>query len=131
MPRRRTWASKLAALVTWAVSLLLLERLTHSPGTSSVILVTAVAVAGLIAATKLWFHNCFESQLLVSLVTGATLVGTLLSLTVGLPGAGRSAITTIPMALIILTVVSLVLQNADAKLRRSDRTPPLTPPYAS
>lgn len=131
MKRPTSWASRLTAVTTALISLLLCERLTHSLSTSSVVLLVTVAAVGLGAAVKMALHNCFESHLVVSLVTGATLVGTLLSVTVGLPGASRASLTPVHAALISLPVFTLGLQNADARLRRSRRARAAAHPYAS
>ncbi len=121
MPRQRTWASKLTALSTFLLSLVLLVRLSDHAVTSSVVLISALALAGMVAAAKVWFHNCFESQLLLSLVTVAALLGTLLSVTLGLPGAPRAALGLGASLVITLTLTSLWLQGVDVRLRRSIR----------
>ncbi|GGD22351.1 hypothetical protein [Nocardioides daphniae] len=131
MKRQTTWASRLTAVTTALISLLLCERLTHDLSTSSIVLLATVAALGLGAAVKMALHNCFESHLLVSLVTGATLVGTLLSVTVGLPGASRSSLTPVHAGLIGLPILTLGLQNADARLRRRRRDVAAAHPYAS
>lgn len=130
MKRTRTWASRLTALSTTVIALLLLQRLTTPLATSSVVLLCAVAAAGLGAAVKMSVHNCFESHLMVSIVAGATLVGTLLSTTLGLPGAERSGLSVVHVGLMALPVVTLALQNADARLQRRFRAERATPTYA-
>ena len=127
MKRRSTWASRLTAVITALLSLLLFGRLAHETTTSAVVLVAALGVAGLAAAAKMWFHNCFESQLLASLVAGATLLGTLLSVTLGLPGADRSPVSVVHALLVLLPLAALVLLNTDGRLRRRDRGRTTTP----
>ena len=131
MKRTSTWASRLTALSTTVISLLLLQRLTHPLASSSVVLVVAIAVAGIGAAVKMTLHNCFESHLMVSLVAGATLVGTLLSVTLGLPGVERADLGPVHGALIALPVVALGLQTADARLHRRLRGERSRHTYAS
>lgn len=130
MTLRHTWPSRVISLLCAVTSLLLLTRAAELRVTSSVLLVTAVAVGGVLAATKMWAHNCFESHVAVSLVAGTVLLGTLLSLTLGLPGDNRSELGAFQVLLVLLPAGALALQSVELHHRRRDGAHSRTP-YAS
>ncbi|MCY7288846.1 MAG: hypothetical protein LH624_11510 [Cryobacterium sp.] len=72
---------------------------------------------GLLSSIKLWFHNCFESRLIVILLASLTLLSQFLDLTIGLPGAGPGPVTIegIAQSGLAVAVVALVMLS---------RTPP-------
>lgn len=127
---RHGWPSRVIALTTALTCLLLLRRAIELDVTSSVVLVTAVAVAGVLAAGKMWAHNCFESHVATSLINGTVLMGTLLSISLGLPGDQRSPFGLIQVLLLALPLTALVLQSVELRHRRRDAAHKRTP-YAS
>ena len=66
---------------------------------------------GLLSSIKLWFHNCFESRLIVILLASLTLLSQFLDLTIGLPGArpGPVTIEGIAQSGLAVAVVALVM----------------------
>lgn len=108
--RRHGWHSRTISLLTALISLLLLWRALELTVTSSILLVTIVAVGGALAAARVWARNSFESHVGVSLVAGTLVLGTLLSLTLGLPGDRRSPFGLLQGLFLVLPIAALVLQ---------------------
>ncbi|WP_110240833.1 hypothetical protein [Nocardioides gilvus] len=126
-PSRHGWPSRVIALTTALTALMLVRRAIELDVTSSVVLATAVALGGVLAAGKMWAHNCFESHVAVSLVAGTVLLGTLLGLTLGLPGEDRSPLSVSQVMLLVLPIVALTLQSVELRHRRRDSTHTPTP----
>lgn len=78
-----------------------------------------MGVLGLLSAIKLWFHNCFESRLIVILLASLTLISHFLDLTIGLPGAvpGHLTIGAIEQSGLSLAVVTLVMLSGTPPVR--------------
>ena len=123
---RHGWPSRVIALTTALTSLLLLGTALELDVTSSIVLLTAVAVGGVLGAGKMWAHNCFESHAAISFVTTIVLLGTVLSLTLGLPGSDRSQFGLLPVALVALPLTTLTLQAVEWR-RRRDAAHTVTP----
>lgn len=70
-----------------------------------------MCVLGFLSAIKVWFHNCFESRLVVILLASLTFFSQLLHLTIGLPGAvaGHVTIGAIAQSGLASAVVALVM----------------------
>lgn len=120
MPRRRTGASRAAAIVAWLLALVLLGQALRADSTGVTVLGCAVAAAAALGATKMWFHNCFESHLVVGFAVGATVVGSVLNLTLGMPGGPVTPLAPSHVVVFALSVVIGTLLAADAGDRRGD-----------
>lgn len=70
---------------------------------------------GLLASAKLWRDNCFESRFGLAMIAASTVVGHVLSLTIGLPGsafepwAGIDAVLSAMSLGIALLVLAMLL----------------------
>lgn len=120
MPRRRTLASRWAAIATWLLALVLLRRVLDAGSTGAAVLQGAVLAAAALGATKMWLHNCFESHLVVAMAVCATGIGSLLSLTLGMPGGPVTPLAPSPLLVFALSVTVGALLVADARARRDD-----------
>lgn len=129
MPRPRTRTSRLAAVLTGMLMLLLAEHALRIGSSALGVLEGVVAVVGMLAAVKLWMHNCFESRLVVTLALVSVVAGTLLATTLGLPGAPVAPWDLSHVLLLALGATVMVLLVADARERRSSRSLS-SPPYA-
>lgn len=109
MPRH-PWPSRAISLITALISLLMLWRALELTVPSSILLVTVVAGGGALAAARMWARNSFESHVGVSLVAGTLVLGTLLSLTLGLPGDQRSSFGLVQALFLVLPLTALVLE---------------------
>jgi hypothetical protein len=118
MPRTRTRASRWAAVVTWLLALVLLREAVRADSTGATVLAGAVASAAALGAAKMWVHNCFESHLVVVVAVGAALIGSLLSLTLGMPGAPVMPLTPTHVVVFALSIALGTLLFADARARR-------------
>lgn len=119
MPRERTTASRWAAVATAVLALVLLERALQSDSTGVRVLQLVGLGAGALGAAKMWVHNCLESHLVVITVAIATVVGTVLTLIVGMPGAPVALLAPVHVVLLLLSASILLLLVADARARRS------------
>ena len=119
--------SRLTSVATAVIAALLLQRALVADATSSLLVVAATLVAATVSAVLLWFRSSFEAHLVATLVAGVTGLGTLLSLTLGIPGSGRSSLTVSHAALLVLPLVVWTLQTTEhrqrARLRQAARTP--------
>jgi hypothetical protein len=118
MPRERTTASRWAAIATGVLALALLERALQSDSTGATVLQLVALVAAALGAVKMWVDNCLESHLVVITVVIATVVGTVLSLTLGMPGAPVELLAPVHVGLLVLSASILLLLVADARARR-------------
>lgn len=118
MPRQLTTASRWAAVATWLLAAALLERTLHAGSAGAVVLQVVVLVAATLGAAKMWVHNCFEAQLVVLTVVVATVVGTLLSLTLGMPGGPVAQPAAIHVVVLTLSGAIVTLLVVDARTRR-------------
>lgn len=123
-------ASRLAVLATLGTAVLLVEQTSRADAGSTLVVIVAILVLLVAGALKLWFHNCFESRVAVALGLTAALVGTLLSLTIGLPTADRQEVTAWSVGLVVLPVVALALLLVDARGRRQQAGRSGRSPYA-
>lgn len=105
-------------MATVVLALVLLERALHSESTGVRVLQLVGMVAGALGAAKMWVHNCLESHLVVVTVVIATVVGAMLSLTVGMPGAPVASFAPVHAVLLVLSASILLLLVADAGARR-------------
>jgi len=119
MRRRRTTASRWAAVATGLLALVLLERTLGAETTVTRTLLGVVVLTAAAGAAKLWLHNCFESHLLVVVAALASLVGSVLSLTLGMPGGPVSPVTASHALIVGLSATIGVLLHADARARRA------------
>ncbi len=118
MPRARTRASRWAAVAAWTLALVLLGQAVQADSTGATVLAGAVAAAAALGATKMWIHNCFESHLVVVLAVGATVIGSVLGLTLGMPGAPVTPLTPTHVVVFALAFAIGTLLFADARARR-------------
>ena len=118
MPRRRTAASRCAAVAAWLLALVLVGQALRADSTGATVLVGAVGAAAALGATKLWIHNCFESHLVVVLAVGATVVGSILELTLGMPGGPVRPLTPAHVVVLALSIAIAAMLFADARARR-------------
>jgi uncharacterized membrane protein YqgA involved in biofilm formation len=118
MPRELTTASRWAAIATGVLALLLLERALHSESAGLRVLQLVALVLAVLGAVKMWVHNCLESHLVVVTVAIGTIIGTILSLTMGMPGAPVAPLSPVRAGLLGLSVAILVLLLVDARARR-------------
>ncbi|KRE42971.1 hypothetical protein [Knoellia sp. Soil729] len=118
MPRELTTASRWAAITTLVLAVVLLERALHSDSTGLMVLDLVGLGAAVLGAVKMWVHNCLESHLVVITVAMATVVGTVLTLTVGMPGAPVASVAPVHVVLLALAASILVLLVVDARARR-------------
>lgn len=118
--------SRLTSVATAVIAALLLQRALVADATSSLLVVAATLVAATVSAVLLWFRSSFEAHLVATLVAGVTGLGALLSLTLGIPGSGRSSLTVSQAALLVLPLVVWTLQATEhrrrSRLRRAART---------
>lgn len=126
-PSRHPWPSRAIALITALVSLILAWRAFELTVASSILLVTVVAAAGVAASARMWARNSFESHVAVTLVTGTLLLGTLLSLTFGLPGDDRSSLGLVQCLFLVLPLTTLVLQWVALRQHQQRRARSRTP----
>ena len=101
-------------MATGLLALVLLEQTLDAGSTGSLVLQGAVMLTAAAGATKLWLHNCFESQLLVVVAVVATVVGSALSLTLGMPGGPVTPVTLPHVVALALSVTIGLLLLADA-----------------
>lgn len=129
MPTPSTTASRGAALTTAALGAWLASRLLLGAGDSYVrVIVVLLTVLSLLAAAKLWRDNCFESRLVAVLVALASLTGSALGSTVGLPGSHGGQVSVAGVVGLVLGSIVPVLLLLDAKIRASGLN--ATSPYA-
>lgn len=121
--RPTTPASRLASVATWAMAAVLgtLALLTGSPGES--VLIGATAVVAALGATRMWFHNCFESRLVVVVSAGIAFVPTALHVSVGLPGTPPAATGPTHVSLLLLPALVALLLVADVRTRQREQAP--------
>ena len=119
MRRLRTRASRGAALACLAIGVVHAVGLASSPSRVYSLLEGAVAVVAVLTGLKMWFHNCFESHLAAGLLVTATVVSTLLAVTVGLPGGGAVDLTVTSVALLLLSVGLVGFLIQDGRVRRA------------
>ena len=120
MPRRLTRSSRWAAVAAMVLALVLVERAVNAVATSTVVLLGVVALLAMLGGVKMWLHNCFESHLVVVLVVVATSIGTLLSLTLGMPGNDPTEPSATHVVTLLLSVTIGLLLVLDARERRSE-----------
>lgn len=104
--------SRLTSVATALLAAVLAERVLAAADTNSLLLTSTGMVLGFVAAGFLWFRSTFEAHLVALHVAVLTFIGTLLSVTIGLPGAGRTPLSVVHGALILLPPVVVGLQVA-------------------
>lgn len=124
---RHPWPSRVISLITAVLALLLAWRALELTVTSSILLVTTVATGAAVAAAQVWARNSFESHVAVSLVVGTLLLGTLLSLTLGLPGDRRSTLGPVQGLFLVLPIATFVLQWLTLRQHQRRSTDTRTP----
>ncbi|MFC7490744.1 MULTISPECIES: hypothetical protein [unclassified Knoellia] len=120
MPRRLTRSSRWAAVAAIVLALVLVERAANAASTSAMVLEGVVALLAMLGGVKMWVHNCFESHLVVVLAVAATSIGTLLSLTLGMPGNGPTELSATHVVTLLLSVTVGLLLVLDAHERRTE-----------
>ena len=118
MPRELTAASRWASIATLVLALGLLERAFHVDSLGILVLQVVGIVVAVLGAVKMWVHNCLESHLVAITIAIGTLAGTVLSLTLGMPGAPVAPVTPVHILLLVLSAAILLLLVADARARR-------------
>ena len=121
MPRRLTSASRWAAVGAVLLALVMLERAAHAASTSVTVLEAVVSLLAVLGGVKMWLHNCFESHLVVVLAATAAAIGTLLSITLGVPGSTRDAISPTHVVTLVLAAAIGVLLVLDSRERAPER----------
>lgn len=121
MPRELTVASRWAAAATLMLAVVLVERSVHAASTGAMVLEGVVALLAALGGAKMWLHNCFESHLVVVLAVAATAIGTVLSLTLGMPGNGRTDLSATHVVTLVLSAAIGVLLVSDARARATRR----------
>ncbi|KGN42283.1 hypothetical protein [Knoellia aerolata] len=121
MPRELTVASRWAAVAALLLAAVLVERSVHAASTSALVLQGVVALLAVLGGVKMWLHNCFESHLVVVLAVAATAIGTVLSLTLGMPGSARTDLSAAHVVTFVLSAAIGVLLVADARARGATR----------
>ncbi|UMG94287.1 hypothetical protein [Nocardioides sp. TF02-7] len=113
-----TWASRVAAVVTGGLTVLLVVSTALASGTPTTIATGVLTLLTGLATAKLVRDNCFESRLAAVVLAAVQLGGALLAVTVGLPG--QEPQRTDPMALtaLVLGAAVLVLVGLDHRTRR-------------
>ncbi|WP_114424117.1 hypothetical protein [Nocardioides houyundeii] len=130
MRRPRTRASGAASVVCLLIALLALARALNAPSTTYEVLEGVLGGIAVLTAAKMGLHNCFESHLGAVLVAAGAVLGTLLHLTLGLPGGtGSGSLTAGSLALLLLGCAIPALLAQDARARRVIKTT-ARPPYA-
>lgn len=122
-----TPASQLAIAATLATGALLVELTADNDATSLRVVVAVLLLLLLGGAVKMWFHNCFESRAMIVLGMSATEIGTLLSMTVGLPTSARQPVSAPLLGLVVLPAAVLALLAFDARHRRRPEQAPRSP----
>jgi hypothetical protein len=92
------------------------------------VLVTCLAVLGVGAALRMWWCNCFESRLGAVVLAATAVVGQVLSVTLGRPGAASASWHPAGLAVVLLGLAVLALVTVDRRV--AARTDPAGPPYA-
>ncbi|WP_185996589.1 hypothetical protein [Nocardioides campestrisoli] len=120
-PRRHTRASRLAAVGTGLIALVIAVRATQAPSTVALILQLSALIVAVLGATLLWWHNSFESRVLVGFALVVIAGGTLLAATAGMPGSrGRGLLPAHLLILGLCAGVALALvADGRARLRRA------------
>jgi hypothetical protein len=122
MRRPSTTASRFASVVCLAIGILVLTRLVVATSSPLVVLEVVLCVMAVGTGVKMWFHNCFESHLVAVLVSAGTVLGTLLHLTLGLPGGdGPGSLDAASVVLVVLGATIAPLLVADSRARRAIR----------
>lgn len=85
------------------------------------VLQLVVLILAALGATRMWLHNCFESHLVVVGVVVATVGGSVLSVTLGMPGGPVTPLTPWHVLALTLSVAIAALLVADARARRVER----------
>lgn len=78
-----------------------------------------------LAALKMWRDNCFESRLTAGLLTGATALGQVLVVTVGMPGSTPSPWTPSRVTLVMVAagIAGLIASGASCRRGKSEVAP--------
>lgn len=118
MQRLRTTASRWAALACLVIGLVFAQRALGASSTVYRMLESVLAVIAVLAAGKMWLHNCFESHLAASVVVVATAGSALLAATVGIPGEGQADLTALRVLELALCTTVMVLLVLDGRVRR-------------
>lgn len=121
MPRRRTRASKWAAVAAVVLALVLVRQAVDAASAGVMVLAGAVALLAAVGAVAMWLHNCFESHLVLVLAVAATTIGTVLSLTVGAPGGVATKPSATHVLALLLSAAIGVLLVVDARDRGPER----------
>jgi len=116
-----TTTPRWAALAAVVLGLVLVERTVQAASTTAMILTGVVALLAFAGGVAMWLHNGFESHLAVVVATFATTIGTVLSLTLGMPGSARTAVSPMHVVILVLSAVIGVLLVLDARDRRAER----------
>ncbi len=118
MQRLRTTASRWAALMCLLIGLVFVQRALVAPSAVYSTLESVLAVIAVLAAVKMWLHNCFESHLAASVVVVATAGSTVLALTAGIPGEGRADLSAVRILELVLCAAVVALLVLDGRVRR-------------
>lgn len=121
MPRPLTKASRWAAVGAGLLALVLLGRALQATSTTVTVLEAVLSLLTVLGGVKMWLHNCFESHLVTVLAAGATAIGTLLTITVGMPGSTRAPVAPTHVVTLALTAAIGVLFVLDARERLAER----------
>lgn len=119
MPRELTVASRWAAVLSVALAVVLAQQAIVATSTSARVLEAVVALLVAVGGVKMWLHNCFESHLVVILAVVATAIGTVLSLTLGMPGSSPTALSAAHVLTLLLSAAIGSLLLVDARTRGS------------
>jgi hypothetical protein len=127
---RRTWASHLTGGLLCGMAATAAYGLGTGPATTryAVVLVGSVLLATLGTAGRMWTANCFESRLAAVVLAALTVVGQVLTMTLGEPGTGAGTWHPAGLAVVALGVAVPFLVLVDARLGTRSRTP--VRPYA-
>lgn len=117
--RPTTRASRLASITTCLMAGVLAGLALRSEGLGGGSLLTVVAALSAVAGVKMWFHNCFESHLLVVLMASAVALVVTLQMTIGLPGSPYGADAgPLQWLMLLLTATVGTLLVVDTRIRR-------------
>lgn len=120
MPRRPTPASRWASVAAVVLALVLLERTLHAGSTSVLVLEAVVALLAVLGGVATWLRNCFEAHLVLVLAVAAAVIGTVLSLILGMPGGGPTEPSATHVLTLLLSCAIAVLLVLDARIRGSE-----------
>jgi hypothetical protein len=96
------------------------------------VLTAVVSVAAVLAASKMWLHNCVESRVAVVTLAGTVAVALLLATSVGRPGGGprSGTLAWAPLPVLALALALAVPALVAWDVRRRSRNTDQRRPYA-